>query len=156
MALYETKALPCIGSSEAVAPRAEQSATLKNIGNWIEICITKPEQNYCNQFHRLYWFCNKREIKNIDATISRHMSLNTFVDNMVLKTMNVVKCAISPRIWARVVVVFCFVVAISWVNNRIMWFSYPYPSGLLHWHRGNDCPSASEITLKDKAVSNQK
>ena len=26
----------------------------------------------------------------------------------------------------------------------------PYPSGLLHWHWGNhDCPSASEVTLKD-------
>ena len=27
----------------------------------------------------------------------------------------------------------------------------PYPSGLLHWHWGKDCPSAREATLKDMA-----
>ena len=35
------------------------------------------------------------------------------------------------------------------------WFIYPYSSGLLLWHLGNDSLSASKVTLKDigKAVS---
>ena len=35
------------------------------------------------------------------------------------------------------------------VNSDSMCFIYPYPSGLLHWHWGNYCPSVSEVTLKN-------
>ena len=37
----------------------------------------------------------------------------------------------------------------SQCNNGFLCCICPYPSGLLHWHWGNHCPSASEVTLKD-------
>ena len=46
----------------------------------------------------------------------------------------------------------------SGLHFHVIWFGWgqfhPYLSGLLHWHWGHhDCPSASEVTLKNMSKS---
>ena len=46
-------------------------------------------------------------------------------------------------------VVLYFILVVLSVVTGFMWYTYPYASGLLHWHRGNHMIlSASEVTLK--------
>ena len=56
-------------------------------------------------------------------------------------------------------VLLCFVlfVVIAAVPGGFMWYIYPYPPVLLHWHWGNksyDCPSVSEVILKNMGKIN--
>ena len=55
---------------------------------------------------------------------------------------------VSVSVYGHGFLLFSFVVVIPLVLSRCTWSIYPWSSGLLHWHCGNHCLSASEVTLK--------
>ena len=50
-------------------------------------------------------------------------------------------------------VMFCFVVIMLTGPSVFMWFIYPYPSGLLHWHWTN--LNGREVTMKNMGKTGQ-
>ena len=89
-------------------------------------------------FQLRIWYVTPVRYTNINCTESSYYSQNVSLTYKIWD--NQYMYSISQEICTRFFALLCFVVVIHWLI-------FPYPSGLLHWHCGNDCPSASKATL---------
>ena len=71
----------------------------------------------------------------INSTLLKIFNINLYMKLLKQNLINVKAFSISHEI-STVFYVLYFVMLFIFVAG-IMWSSHPYPSGLLHWHRGN-------------------
>ena len=76
----------------------------------------------------------------------RGMTRLLYIVTLWCGTPDMIDTRVCPITCTCCVVLF-ILLRLSWL--WLMWITYLYGSGVLHWHWGSDYPSGSEITLKD-------